>query len=186
MQTNRNNLGALIGGAILIAVGLLSLAGRFFTNIDWGLLWPFAIIAFGVLFFIAMFATGKSGAAFAIPGTIISGIGLVLLVENITQHTTLIAYMWTLILFFVGLGIYIMGWYGEDAGQRKSGGRVMKIGLILFIIFGTAFEAIFSSSANLIFPILLILLGGYLVISRLGLFNRKQDNSTDTPLPPTS
>jgi uncharacterized membrane protein YfcA len=80
-----------------------------------------------------------------------------------------------------------MGWYGEEAIQRKSGGTVMKVGIILFIIFGAFFEAIFSSLNSLIFPILLILLGGYLVISRLGLFNRKQDsNPTDTPLPPTS
>jgi hypothetical protein len=186
MQTNRNNVGALIGGAILIGIGLLTLVSRMFTDIDWGLLWPFAIIGFGALFFIAMFAVGKSGAAFAIPGTIITGIGLVVLFQNITQHWTTMSYLWTLIIIFVGLGIYIMGWYGEDANQRRSGGKVMKIGIILFIVFGTIFESIFSSLNNVIFPILLILLGIYLVLSRSGLLGKKQENTADTSLPPTS
>ena len=186
MQTNRNNVGALIGGAILIGFGLLSLVSRVFTNIDWGLLWPFAIIGFGVLFFIAMFAAGKGGAAFAIPGTIISGIGLAVLVQNLTDHWEAMSYFWTVIVFLVGLGIFIMGWYGEDPNQQRSGAKVMRVGAILFIIFGTIFESIFSDLDNMIFPILLILLGGYLVISRSGLFNRKQDDSIDNPLPPVS
>jgi len=38
MQTNRSNAGALIGGAVLIAVGLLALAGQFFRNVNWGAL----------------------------------------------------------------------------------------------------------------------------------------------------
>jgi hypothetical protein len=186
MQTNRNNIGALIGGAILIGIGLLTLVSRMYTDIDWGLLWPFAIIGFGALFFIAMFAVGKSGAAFAIPGTIITGIGLVVLFQNITGHWTTMSYLWTLIIIFVGLGIYIMGWYGEDANQKRSGGKVMKIGIILFIVFGTIFETLFSSLNNVIFPILLILLGVYLVLSRSGLLSRKQEASIDTTLPPTS
>jgi peptidoglycan/LPS O-acetylase OafA/YrhL len=186
METNRNHIGALIGGAILIGVGLLSLVSRIYADIDWGRLWPFAIIVFGALFFIAMFAGGKSGAAFAIPGTIITGIGLVVLFQNITDHWTTMSYLWTLIIIFVGLGIYIMGWYGEDANQRRSGAKVMKVGIILFIVFGTIFETLFSSINNVIFPILLILLGGYLVLSRSGLLGRKQKSPIDTPMPPTS
>jgi len=187
MQTNRSNIGALIGGALLIGFGLLSLMGRIFRGLDWGFLWPFLIIGFGALFFVLMFASGKTGAAFAIPGSIVGGIGLVLLFQNITGRWESMSYFWTLIILFVGLGIYLMGWYGEDAGQRKSGAGVMKVGFILFIIFGAFFEMIFSSFGNLLFPILLILLGGYLVLSRSGLFGRKHENSTDErPLPPAS
>jgi hypothetical protein len=187
MQTNRNNVGTLIGGAILIGIGLLTLIARLVPGLDLGSLWPLFIIAFGALFFIAMVAMGKSGAGFAVPGTIISGIGLILLYQAITDKWQSMSYFWALIVFFVGLGIYIMGRYGEDASQKKAGTRVMKIGIILFIVFGIFFESLFSSLNSMIFPILLILLGGYLVLSRSGLFNRKQDdNSTDTSLPPTS
>lgn len=49
MQTNRSNTGALIGGAILIAFGLLSLAGQVFRNLNWGILWTLTVIGMGVL-----------------------------------------------------------------------------------------------------------------------------------------
>lgn len=186
MQTNRSNIGALIGGALLIGFGLLSLIGRVFDGFNWGRLWPFFIIAFGALFFVLMFTTGKSGAAFAIPGSIVGGIGLVLLFQSITDHWESMSYFWTLIILFVGTGIYISGAYGGDENQKQSGFRVMKVGFILFLIFGTFFEMVFSSFGNLVFPILLIVLGGYLVLSRSGLLGRKQDDSIDHPLPPAN
>jgi hypothetical protein len=187
MQSNRPNAGSLIVGAILILFGLLVLAGRLLPVVDWGALWPFLIIGFGILFFVAMFAGGKQTAAFAIPGSIISGIGLILLFQNITGHWESMSYFWALIIMFVGMGIYIMGWYGGDANQRRSGFGVMKVGFILFIIFGAFFETIFSSFGNLIFPVLLILLGLYLVFSRTGLFARKKiEDHSDHSIPPAS
>jgi hypothetical protein len=185
MQSNRSNVGSLIGGAVLIGFGLLSLIPQLFRDLNWAFLWPFIIIGAGALFFIAMFATGKGGAALAVPGSVIGGVGLVLLFQNITRRWESMSYFWTVIIMFVGLGIYLMGRYGEDEQQKKAGGRVMKVGFILFIIFGSIFEMIFSSFGNLIFPILLILLGAYLVLSRSGLF-RKNDSSNDSPLPPAS
>ena len=183
MQTNRSNTGALVGGTILIAFGLLSLAGQVFRGFNWSLLWPFIIIGIGALFFVAMLSGGKQTAGFAIPGSIIVGTGLVLLFENITQHWSSMSYFWTLIILFVGVGIYVMGIYGNDPGQKQSGARLMKVGLILFIIFGSFFELIFSSFGNLVFPILLILLGAYLVVSRSGLPGKSKDNTSDSTPP---
>lgn len=186
MQTNRSNAGTLVAGAILIAFGLIALAGQVFRIMDWGFVWPLILVGFGSLFFIAMVAGGKQSAAFAIPASIISGIGLVLLVENVTGHWELMSYFWTLIIMFVGVGIYLMGWYGGDAGQKQSGWRVMKIGFILFVIFGAFFTVIFSSN-GLVFPILLILLGAYLVLSRSGLFREKSpEEPQDNSIPPAS
>jgi len=180
MQTNRSNAGGLIGGTLLIVFGLLALAGRIFQSVDWGFLWPFIIIGIGVLFFAAMFAGGKGASGFAIPGSIVGGIGLVLLYQNIAQHWESMSYFWTFIIFFVGAGIYIMGWYGGDAGQRKSGAGVMKVGLILFVVFGAFFEMLFSSFNNLLFPILLILLGAYLIFSRSGLSGGRRDDTSES------
>ena len=187
MQTNRSNAGTLIAGTILIMFGLLALAGQVFRVIDWGAVWPFAIVGLGALFFVAMFAGGKQAAAFAIPGSIICGVGLILLFQSITGRWESMSYFWALILMFVGVGIYIMGWYGGDTTQRAAGARVMKIGFVLFIIFGIFFETLFSSYNNLLFPILLILLGGYLVISRTGLLRgKKVEDSSDQQIPPAS
>jgi len=185
MQTNRSNAGPLIGGTLLITFGLLALAGRIFRSVDWGFLWPFLIIGLGLLFFVAMFAGGRQVAGFAVPGSIVGGIGLVLLYQNLTHHWESMSYFWTFIIFFVGAGIYIMGWYGGDASQKKSGAGVMKVGLIMFVIFGAFFELIFSSFNNLVFPILLILLGAYLILNRSGLFGGKKDEIPGS-IPPES
>ncbi len=187
MQTNRHtNAGALIGGALLIGFGLLSLVGELFRGLNWGLLWPFTVIGFGVLFYIAMFSGGKQTAGFAIPATIISGIGLVLLFQNIFNHWESMSYFWTLIILFVGAGIYLMGLYTEDVTQKQSGMRVMRVGLILFILFGAFFEMMFSSFNSLIFPVLLIALGAYLVLTRSGLLNRKNNDVTEVVTPTDS
>ncbi|HSB01951.1 MAG TPA: hypothetical protein VLE49_14975 [Anaerolineales bacterium] len=186
MQTNRSNAGTLIAGTILIAFGLIALAGQFLRVTDWGFIWPLVVIAFGSLFFLGMVAGGRQSAALAIPGSIISGIGLVLLFESITDHWESMSYFWTLIILFVGMGIYIMGWYGGDAGQKQSGWRVMKVGFVLFVIFGAFFELIFSSN-GIIFPVLLILLGGYLILSRSGLLGgKKPEEPSDNSIPPAS
>ncbi len=192
MQTNRSNAGTLIAGTILIVFGLLALAGRLFNFLDWGFLWPFAVIGLGTLFFLAMIAGGKQAAAFAIPGSIISGIGLILLFQNITDRWESMSYFWTLIIIFVGVGIYLMGWYGGDANQKRSGFKVMKTGFILFIIFGAFFELLFSSFNNLLFPVLLILLGAYLILARSGLLHRNNPqvnepaDQSDQSIPPAS
>ena len=185
MQNHRSHTGTLVGGILLVAFGLLSLASQVFRGFNWGLIWPFFVIGVGALFFIAMFASGKQKAGLAIPGTIISGIGLVLLIQNLTHHWESMSYLWTLIILFVGIGIYIMGAYSNDLGQKQSGARVIKIGLILFIIFGAFFEMAFSSFGNLVFPVLLILLGVYLVLSRSGLLHKREDTTSDS-LPPVS
>ena len=186
MQTNRSNVSALIGGTVLITVGLLSLAGQVFRSLNWGFLWPFIVIGIGATFFVAMFAGGRQSAALAIPGSIVGGIGLILLFQNITHHWESISYFWTLIITFVGVGIYVMGWYGGDENQKRSGLRVIKIGVIMFVIFGAFFEMIFSSFSNILFPILLIILGAYLVVTRSGLIGGKKDDSSTDSLPPVS
>ena len=171
MSTQRNPA-ALIGGTVLIAVGVLSLLSQIFSNLNfWGFIWPFFVMGFGAMFYIGMFAGGKSVSGLAIPATIITTIGLILFYQNITGHWESWSYAWSVIVFAVGLGIYIMGLYGEDEGQRTSGKGVMKVGVILFIIFGGFFEMIFSAGARFglrqfIFPAGLILLGLYLIINR--------------------
>jgi len=186
MQNNRSNAGGLVGGAVLIAFGVLALAGQVFRSVDWGFLWPFTVIGIGALFFVAMYAGGRQSAGFAIPGSIVGGIGLVLLFQNLTHHWESMSYFWTLIILFVGVGIYIMGWYAGDEGQKKSGARVIRVGVILFVIFGAFFEMIFSSYSNVIFPILLIVLGIYFVVTRSGLIGGKKDDSSVDSIPPAS
>lgn len=182
MPTNRSSPGALVGGILLIAFGLLSLSMRLLNFVDWGLLWPFIIIGFGALFFVAMLAGGKPFAVLAIPGSFISGMGLIWLFQNHTGRWELMFYFWTLIILFLGVGIYIMGFYNSDGNLKQSGVRVMQAGFVLFLIFGTFFEMIFSSFNHTLFPLILIGLGAYIVWKRAGLFRGENKHLAD-PLP---
>lgn len=187
MEVNSRNSGALVGGVLLILFGLLVLVSQFFSGFDfWGTFWPFIIIGVGAMFFIGMTAGGKSTAGLAIPGSIVTSIGLMLFIQNLTNHWESWAYGWTVIVISVGLGIYIMGWWSGSAEQRQSGAGVMRVGLVMFVIFGAFFEMLFNSStlANYIFPVGLILLGLYLVFKRSGLLpgKRTDDQSGNPPL----
>jgi hypothetical protein len=187
-MSEKRNSGMLVAGAVLIALGLLSLFGQLFRGFQfWSYLWPIIIIAFGGLFFVGMFAGGKSMAGLAIPGSIIGGLGLMMFFQNLFNHWESWSYGWTVILVLVGLGIFIMGLYAGDANHRRSGLRLMRVGAILFIIFGGFFELIiFGFSRNgiqqYIFPALLVLLGVYLVISRSGLLASKRSDANDNPV----
>jgi len=172
MSTNRSNVGSLVAGAVLIGIGLISLASQMFRGAGfWEMIWPFFIMGLGALFFAGMFAIGRSAAGLAIPGTIITSIGLMLFLQNLSGHWESWSYGWTVIIMAVGLGIFIMGWYAENAAQRRSGWGLIKIGAILFVIFAGFFEMIFNSFAfsRYLFPAALILLGAYLLIARSGL-----------------
>ena len=190
MKTDRSNAAALIGGTILIAFGVLSLAGQLFRNVvNWSYLWPLTVIVFGGLFFAGMFLGGRQFSGLAIPGSIIGGLGLMLLYQNLTSNWESWAYGWTLIVMFVGVGIYIAGLYGNVERQKRAGAAVMRTGFILFVIFGAFFEMIFSMGRSLglrglLFPSLLILLGAYLIVRRLGRMSQSQSEKPES-LPPT-
>lgn len=184
METKSRNAGSLVFGVLLVLFGLMALLSQVFKGFDFiGTFWPFIIIGVGVMFFVGMFAGGKSVSGLAVPGTIIAGIGLMLFVQNLAKYFESWAYAWALIIIFVGLGIFIMGWWGENSGQRKGGINVMRIGLILFLIFGAFFEMLFRAStwADYFFPVGLILLGLYLVLRRSGLFSRKPAQIQEQP-----
>ena len=189
MKTDRSNAAALVGGTLLIVFGLLSLAGELFHNlVNWSYLWPFIVIIIGGLFFAGMFLGGKQVSGLAIPGSIITGIGLLLLFQNLTSHWESWSYGWTLISLFVGTGIYLSGLYGDNEGHKRAGLRVMRTGFVLFIIFGAFFEMIFSFDHyarlnGLVFPALLILLGGYIIITRLNLFGWRKPEEKDPSKP---
>jgi hypothetical protein len=181
----KRNPGMLVAGSILIAFGLLALLGRLFQGFQfWNYLWPVILIAVGALFFVGMFAGGKSMAGLAIPGSIVGVIGLMMLLQSLSGHWESWAYGWTVILISVGLGIFIMGVYTADEHRRRAGMRVMEIGAILFVIFGGFFEMIFSAFqpygiSRYVFPALLILVGVYLVVVRSGFLHISRKDAAD-------
>lgn len=190
MTSSNSRAGGLVAGSLLIGLGVLFLLGQLFDFGSWRYLWPTIVIAVGGVFFAGMFAGGKSAAGLAIPGSLITMIGLILLFQNATGRWESWSYGWTLILVGAGLGVSIMGWRREDPAQRQSGLRAAGVGAVLFVIFGSLFElpgGLFGArgAGQIVFPVLLIGLGLYLVARRSGLWPGGQPRAEAAPPPAT-
>lgn len=183
MEQNNRRMGSLVGGLLLVAFGLLALLTQWMEDLDfWGSFWPFIIIGFGAMFFIIMLSSGKQASGLAIPGSIFVGIGTMMLVQNLTGYWQSWAYGWTVILMSVGVGIYVMGLVSDLETQKQAGRRVFGIGLVMFVIFGSFFELIFNELpfAQVVFPIALIVLGGYLILTRSGYLRKNEPKAEVT------
>jgi hypothetical protein len=161
---------SLVWGVMLIVIGILLFAGQVVSWFNWGQAWPLFIIGVGVVFFVAMVLGGKSAAALAVPGSIISTVGAILLVQNIFNTWETWSYTWGLIIAGVGVGVTIQGIWNGRAETRREGLETLRVGLTLFLIFGILMEFIFSftgvsgRSVSIVWPILLVLLGLFQII----------------------
>ncbi len=169
IKNNRSNLAI---GAILIGAGALLLLGQAFDFMRWDLFWPFIIIGLGATFFAGMALGGKSTAPLAIPGSIISMVGLILFLQNTFGWWESWSYAWALIVVAVGLGIAISGWWSGNSVTVKDGLKVTRVGLTLFVVFAFIFEILFSvtgvsSRPALFWAYLVAALGLLMLISRL-------------------
>ena len=168
---------SILIGLILILVGLLFLFFQAFPGlalqIDLAVHWPLIIAGIGGLLLLgALFGNPP----LAVPGSVVSGIGLLLAYQNISSNWATWAYAWTLIPGFVGIGIILMGLLDrEKREQIRDGFRLVLISLGLFVVFGGVFGAF-----GQYWPVLLIL-GGIILLFR-GYSRTKEFDDTEEPL----
>ena len=154
---------SIVGGLIMIAVGVLFLLLQLFPGLgdffDIGQLWPLLIMLVGLFFLVgAVWGTPP----LAIPGSIVGGIGLILLYQNLTGHWDSWAYVWALIPGFVGIGLIIAGVLGRLPEQVAAGRRLLVISLVLFVVFALFFTG-FGGQFGQFWPLALIGLGLWLL-----------------------
>jgi hypothetical protein len=184
MDENRKVTTLIIGG-ILIVVGILALLGQFFTSLNWDNLWPLIVIVVGAAFFVGMALGGKSAGGLAVPGSILVAVGLILLVINSTEQWVAWSYAWALIIFAVGVGVWINGLWSDRPELRRQGLDTMRAGLVLFLIFGIVMSFIFSvtgvtqSENILLWSVLLALLGLILLVWRILRLGTEQGQKAD-------
>ena len=179
------NRASIIIGLSLVGLGTLFLIGQLFEVDLWRFFWPFFIITPGLMFFVGMVLGGREAGPLAIPGSIVTTVGLLLLYQSIFNHFESWAYAWALIFpTSVGIGLMINGAWSRSERLIRVGSRWASVGLTIFLIGGVVFELLLDISDNLIsdlvWPGLLILFGLYLLI------RRARPEKQASPAPPAS
>ncbi len=157
---------SIIIGTILILVGFLFLVIQLFPglafSLDIGQQWPLIIVSVGILLILsAIFGS----PTLAIPGSIVSGVGGILYVQNLTNTWSSWAYIWTLIPGFVGIGLLLAGLLGHQRRVSwREGSRLLLISAVLFFVFGAFFNGL--GGLGRYWPIILIGLGLWMLLPR--------------------
>jgi hypothetical protein len=155
-------------GILLILVGALFLAARFFpiltTWLQIQFTWPLILVA--VAIFLLFLGLLVGAPDMAVPACIVAGIGGILYYQNNTGYWDSWEYLWTLIPGFVGVGILLAAVLGGGSrGSLGAGLWLIFIGLTLFAIFGSFFGSLGILGSY--WPVLLILLGVIVFIRAL-------------------
>ena len=164
--------GSFTFGILLILLGAWFLAMEFVPSFsDWmGQFadWPIWVIGPGLIFMAAGLISGVY--ELMIPGSIISGIGLILHYQHTTNDYESWSYAWALIIVFVGIGIFLTNLFRGNVRRAFSeGGSPIMTGLVLFLIFGSFFRATFDQEPLLgdYWPLVLVAVGLWLLVKPL-------------------
>lgn len=160
-------------GAVLVVLGALFLAQQIFGIGFASISGPLFVVAVGVAFFVAMFVGGKSASGLAIPGSIITTIGLILTFQDYFGRFDTWSYAWALIVVAVGVGLVIKGFWTDDAKTFQAGLRTASVGAVLFVVFGAFFELVlriggleYATVSGWFWPVLLIAAGVAILVGR--------------------
>jgi hypothetical protein len=140
----------LVAGITLLLIGLLLLASEQIANLVQGLpidediwaWWPVLLIGLS-LFFLIPSVVGPQNrrlrAGMVIPGAILAGVGGALLYPSLTGRWTAWSYLWSVIPFSFGLGMYAAGWIADAPAFKWIGAGIAIGGVVSYLVFGTAF-----------------------------------------------
>ena len=171
METTSTNNSRPSAAGLLIALGILFLVGQVidfsaFLNFHWA----YWVIIPGVLMFAAATRGDNKTAGLAVPASVVTGTGLILLVQDTLGYYESWAYVWALYPVFVGIGILMMGNRTFDEKTINAGNTLIRIGLIMFAVSAGFFELfIFHGIPGIgrfVLPVLLIGAGALLLTRR--------------------
>ena len=165
--------GAQLLAVVLICGGVLLLVLRLLGAERAGNFWPFFVLVPGVAMVVAaMTGSGREAQALGSAGGVVTGTGLVLLVQALTDYFQSWAYAWTLLPLFAGAALMLVARRGGDRAAVERGLRMVGWGAVAFVAFGALFEGaifhtfLFNVGGGFVLPIVLIAIGALLLYSR--------------------
>ena len=140
---------ASAAGVLLVGLGGLLLAGQlagaaFWPSVGWltwGNSWPLLLIGAGLGAVVLALAGGPEAGWLAVPGSVVTAVRLILLVDRITDQWQTWAYTWTLVVpTAAGVGLWLQGHRSARPELVARGRRLIALGLGLCVAFGVFFE----------------------------------------------
>lgn len=162
-------------GAALILFGALFLVVQVLGTDFGDLGWPLFVIAPGVILYVVGFIVGgRNGVGFAVAGSIVAAVGLVLAWQNATDMWASWAYAWALVgPFAAGFGMLTYGLANRFQDLVSQGVAALAVGAALFLVGFFFFEGVLGLSGEPIpavrdiFPYAAIGLGALLIVVSL-------------------
>ncbi len=166
----------VVFGVCLIVLGVLLFAFQIWKVDVVALAWPLFVLVPGVLFFVGMLAAGRRpGLGYlAVPGSIVTAVGLLLTYQNITGDWQSWSYAWGLVApGAVGLGLLIAGIREAAPGVRQTGAWLLGLGLLFTLVGEWVFVRLlgvggrgFGVAVESVLPVGLVLAGLFMVFGR--------------------
>jgi hypothetical protein len=140
----------LIAGLLLLVIGLLVLASEPLIGFVRGLgisddvlrWWPVLLVGLS-LFFLVPSLVGRQHrrlrAGMVLPGAMLAGIGSALLYTSLNDRWGAWTYLWTVIPFSFGLGMYAAGWIADAPAFKWIGSGIAGGSVVAYLVFATAF-----------------------------------------------
>jgi hypothetical protein len=140
----------LVAGVILVVIGAIVLLGRVVELSLDASTWPVWIVVPGLAMLVgSFFIPPRGGVGLAIPGAIVTMVGLVLWVQDTYDLYATWAYAWALVApTGVGLGMLLYGIVHRDRELQADGLRTTLVGLGLFLGFALFFEGVIGLSGR--------------------------------------
>jgi hypothetical protein len=165
----------LLVGVMLLVIGAVVLFSEPLGNWIGGLgisgevlaWWPVLLVLLS-LFFLVPALVGRQQrrlrAGMMIPGAMLAGIGAALLWTALNDRWTAWSYLWSIIPFSLGIGMYAAGWIADAPAFKWIGSGIAAGGVVAYLAFATAFG---GEAFRLVGAIGIIILGLALVTGGL-------------------
>jgi len=141
----------LLLGLMLVVIGLLVLAsepiGRWIGSLgishdllDW---WPALLIGLSLFFVLPALFGGRQNrrlrAGMVIPGVFLAGVGIALLYTSLNDRWEAWSYLWTIVPFSIGIGLYAAGLIADAPAFKWIGSGMAAGAVVAYLAFATAF-----------------------------------------------
>jgi DNA-binding CsgD family transcriptional regulator len=149
-----------IASALLVGAGVLFLILNITSGGKINFALPFVFLMLGAAFYILVFILSQQwnwAVLLFIPGSILFALGIIFLLNVITNDWNSWAYAWLLIVAGAGLGAVLAGWYGQWRQEiLYAGVGLIVLGITFFFVFGVIAGGLLM---QIMAPLLLVLGG---------------------------